>query len=115
MKIQYQAFGMNSDAKSNRPLDGHLRHLNLLIPITWATVRLEHHHDTTPAFRASVHLAVPGPDIHAEAREHTLEAVILKVARRLEEQIEGRKERQQRRLKRRDHCRDVASQWNRKS
>jgi ribosome-associated translation inhibitor RaiA len=112
MKIQYQVLGMNSHAASHRPMDGHLRHLNDLIPINSATVRLEHHRETTPAFCALVHLAVPGTDIHAAARDHTLQAVILKVVRRLEEQIEGRKNRQQRRLKRREHCRGVASQWN---
>lgn len=112
MKIQYQVLGMNSHAARNRPLDRHLRHLNDLIRISSAMVRLEHHRDTTPAFCALVHLAVPGPDVHAAARDHTLDAVILKVVRRLEEQIESRKNRRQHRLKRREHCRGVASQWN---
>jgi ribosome-associated translation inhibitor RaiA len=60
-----------------------------------------------------VDLAVPGPDIHAAARDHTLEAAVLKAARRLEEQVEARKSRQQLRLKRRENCRAVSSQWSR--
>jgi ribosome-associated translation inhibitor RaiA len=107
MKIQYQLRGLNPRAVSDRPLDHHLEHLDRLIPISTAQVVLEHQRNTTPAFSASVDLAVPGPDIHAAARDHTLEAVLLKVTRRLEEKIEERKTRQQIRLKDRGQCRRV--------
>ena len=60
---------------------------------------LERERDSAPAFRAHVHLAVPGPDIHAAARDHTLEAVGLKVAKNLRKQIERRKTRKGARLK----------------
>ena len=113
MKIQYKLRGLNPRAVTDRPMDGHLEHLDLLIPISLAQVVLEHQRDEAPAFGASVDLAVPGPDIHAAARDHTLEAAVLKVARRLEEQIEARQKRQQLRLKRRENCRVVSSQWNR--
>ena len=83
--------------------------LDRLIPISSAQVVLEHQRNTAPAFCASVDLAVPGPDIHAAARDHTLEAAVLKVARRLEEQIEARKNRQQLRLKSRQQCHRVQS------
>jgi len=43
-------------------------------------------------------LAVPGPDIHAEARDHTLEAAWLKVTAALRKQIEKRKAHQKPRL-----------------
>ena len=94
-------------------MDRHLEHLDRLIPISVAQVVLEHQWDMAPAFGASVALAVPGPDIHAAARDYTLEAAALKVARRLEKQIESRQNRQQLRLKRRENCRGVSSQWNR--
>ena len=52
-----------------------------------------------PPFRAFISLAVPGPDIHAEAHDHTAEAAWLKVADDLRKQIERRKNRQDARLK----------------
>ena len=113
MKIQYQSLGLGPRAVSHRPLDPHLERLDCLIPISTAQVVLEHQRNATPAFCVSVDLAVPGPDIHAAARDHTLEAAVLKVARRLEEKIEERKNRQQLRLKSRETCRAVSSQWSR--
>jgi ribosome-associated translation inhibitor RaiA len=113
MKILYQLRGVNPHTVTDRPLDQHLEHLDHLIPISSAHVVLEHQRNVAPAFSASVDLAVPGPDIHAAARDHTLEAAVLKVARRLEAQIESRKTRQQLRLKRRETNRSVASQWSR--
>jgi ribosome-associated translation inhibitor RaiA len=90
-------------------MDQHLEHLDRLIPISLAQVVLEHQRNATPAFSASVDLTVPGPDIHAAARDHTLEAAVLKVGRRLEEQIESRKSRQQHR----ENRHTVSSQWSR--
>jgi ribosome-associated translation inhibitor RaiA len=113
MKIQYELRGLNPRAVTNRPMDRHLERLGRLIPISLAEVVLEHQRNAAPAFGASADLAVPGPDIHAAARDHTLEAAVLKVARRLEKQIEARQNRQQLRLKRRENCRAVSSQWNR--
>ena len=43
--------------------------------------------------------AVPGPDIHASACDHTLEAAWFKVTKNLRQQIEGRKQRTQFRAK----------------
>jgi ribosome-associated translation inhibitor RaiA len=110
MKVQYQLLGLNPRAVGDRPLDQDLEQLDRLIPISAARVVLAHQRDVAPAFSASVELAVPGPDIHAAARDHTLQAALLKVVHRLEQQIEERKTRQQLRLKRREHCRTVASQ-----
>jgi hypothetical protein len=107
MKIQYQTRGLNSRTLSDHPLARHLEHLDGLISISEAQVFLEHHRNMTPAFSASVNLAVPGPDIHVAARDHTLEAVLLKIARRIEEKIEERNTRQQLRLKGRRQCRRV--------
>jgi ribosome-associated translation inhibitor RaiA len=113
MKIQYQLLGLHARAVTDRPMDQHLERLDRLIPISVAQVVLEHQWDMAPAFGASADLAVPGPDIHAAARDHTLAAAVLKVARRLEGRIKARQNRQQLRLKRRENCRGVSSQWNR--
>lgn len=99
MKIQLQILGLNANASLRAWLKQQLERLHSLIPVTTAEVRLEQQRDQTPAFRAQVHLAVPGPDIHADACDHTLEAAWLKVAKSLRQQIERRKARQQLRLK----------------
>lgn len=112
MNIEYQLRGLSPRAGTDRPMDGHLEHLGRLIAISSARVVLEHQSNTAPAFCASVDLAVSGPDIHAAARDHTLEAALLKVARRLEEQIEARKNRQALRQKSREQGRRVQSTGN---
>ncbi len=113
MEIEYKSRGLNARAVADRPMDRHIERLGRLLPISSAEVVLEYQQNAAPAFSAFVDLAVPGPDIHAAARDHTLEAAVLKVARRLEEQIEARKNRQQHRLKGPETRRAVSSQWSR--
>ncbi len=99
MKIQFRIRGLNASASLRAWLEQQLERLQSLIPVTTAEVVLEQQRDNAPAFRAHVHLAVPGPDIHAAARDHTLEAAWLKVTKNLRQQIERRKTRQQLRHK----------------
>jgi len=90
-----------------------LRALQASLPISTARVVLEQQRDAAPAFRASAYLAVPGPDIHAEARDHTLLAAWRKLAVNLKQQFQHRARRHELQLKGRRQCRTVASQWNR--
>lgn len=99
MKIQFHMLGLNLNASLRHWLEQPLERLQSLISVSAAAVVLEQRRDDTPAFRAFVSLAVPGPDIHAEARDHTLEAAWLKVITALRQQIERRKMRQETRLK----------------
>jgi ribosomal subunit interface protein len=104
MKIQFQIRGLNGSASLRVWLEQQLERLHNLLPVTTANVVLERQFDNAPAFRAQVHLAVPGPNIHAAACDHTLEAVWLKVTKNLRQQIERRKFRQHQKLKsRRQH------------
>ena len=103
MEILYQLHGLDQHAPTERIFAQHLKQLDQIIPISTALVVLEHQPNASPPFCASVEMSVPGPDFHAAARDHTLEAVVLKVLRRLEDQVEVRKRSQQLRLKRRDH------------
>ena len=112
MKIQFRIRGLNASASLRAWLEQQLERLHSLIPVTTAEVVLERARDNAPAFRAHVHLAVPGPDIHAAARDHTLEAVWLKVAKNLRQQIERRKTRQQLRLKSHRQHPLTASRWS---
>jgi ribosome-associated translation inhibitor RaiA len=99
MKIQFHTRGLNISARVRNCLGEPLQRLQSLIQITKAAVVLEHTWDKAPAFRAFVLLAVPGPDIHAEVREHTLEAAWLKITAALRKQIERRKAEQLARTK----------------
>jgi len=112
MKIQFRIRGLNANAGLRAWLEKQLERLHNLIPVSTAEVVLERERDSAPAFRAHVHLAVPGPDIHAAARDHTLEAVWLKVAKNLHKQIERRKSRQQLRFKSHRQHPQTASRWS---
>lgn len=112
MKTQFHIRGLNVNADLRRWLEQPLERLASLISITAAAVVLEYRRDAAPAFRAFASLAVPGPDIHAEARDHTLEAAWLKVTAALRKQIEQRKARQQPRLKGHRQHPLTASGWS---
>jgi ribosome-associated translation inhibitor RaiA len=105
MNTQFHILGLNASNDLRRRLLQPLERLQDSIPISAAAVVLEYRRDDAPAFRAHVSLAVPGPDIHAEARDHTLEAAWLKVSTALRKQIEQRKARQDARLKTDAHLR----------
>lgn len=90
-----------------------LRVLQANLPISVARVVLEQQRDAAPAFRACAHLAVPGPDIHAEARDHTLLAAWRKLAANLKQQFQHRARRHELRLKGRGQCRTMANPWDR--
>ena len=99
MKAVFHILGFKADAQFRDQLVSELQDLNDLIPIAYANISLARQHDSTPPFQAVVLLGVPGPDIHAAARDHTWPAAWLKVVARLREQIEDRQSRQQARQK----------------
>ncbi len=111
MIIQLRIRGFKVSAELRRWLQQPLERLRALIPVSGAAVVLEREREAAPAFRAFVHLAVPGPDIHAEAREHTLEAVWLKVVAALRRQVEGRWSRRKARVKSKRQMPRSTSRW----
>jgi|GEM_PF-827892 len=94
MNVQFHIRSVNITAKARNWLRESLEQLQRLLPISGATVVLEHRWDGAPAFRAFVSLAVPGPDIHAEARDHTLAVAWLRARAALRRQIQQRKAKQ---------------------
>jgi len=94
MQIQLHIRSVNINATARNRLRESLERLRRLIPISAAAVVLEHRWDSAPAFRAFVLLVVPGPDIHAEAHDHTLGVAWLRVRAALRKQIEQRKAKQ---------------------
>ena len=99
MKIEFHIHGLKANDQLRQQLAAELQNLNDLIPIAHADVSLARQHDSTPPYQAVVLLAVPGPDIHAAARDHTWPAAWLKVTERLREQITRRRSGQQARAK----------------
>ena len=53
-------------------------------------VHVYREHETSPPFRVHVHLVTPGPDVFAEARDHTLAAALAKVMKQLAHEIDTR-------------------------
>jgi ribosomal subunit interface protein len=99
MKILLRYCGLNARAFWRGLVEAQLRRLEGLAAIASARVTLERQQEAKPAFRVFALLEVPGPDVHAEARDHTLQAALLKVIRDLERQIRSRRSRRAERWK----------------
>src|SRR5512137_19865 len=100
MKLLLRYCGLNARTAWRELVATQLRRLEGLAAIASAQVTLEWRREVKPAFRVLTLLEVPGPDVHAEARDHTLQAALLKVVKDLERQIRSRKNRQTGRWKR---------------
>jgi ribosome-associated translation inhibitor RaiA len=99
MNIQIHIRGLNIGSRMRESLEQELEQLQTSISISAVAGVLEYQRDAAPPFRTFVLLAVPGPDIHAEAWDHTLKAAWRKVLADLRKQIEQRKNRPEIRLK----------------
>jgi len=100
MNIHYRICGLNNKGGLEPLIEKDLHDLSQLIPISQAEIVLEKQIEAAPPFVVSALLAVPGPDIHAVACDHTLMAAWQKLLEDLKKQF-------QRRVKNRDlHTRD---------
>lgn len=131
MKTTIHYLRLNAQATWPRQVEKQLQHLHSLTPITAAEVVLEHQRVIKPAFRVEVRLEVPGPGPHtkaarhtraaarlipglalqAEARDHTLEAALLKATKDLEHQVLARQLRHLARGKSQLQLSAVCSRW----
>jgi ribosome-associated translation inhibitor RaiA len=93
MNVIVRYLGLNKRASWQEVVEAQIKKLQNLAQIATASVTLEWQRGVTPAFRVLTHLEVPGPDYHAEAADHTLQAALLKVIRNLERQIRSRRNR----------------------
>lgn len=64
-----------------------------------ARVLVERLPDASPPFRISAHLVTPGPDVFAEATDHTLRAVLHKLMRSIGDKVTQRSQRGSRKLR----------------
>jgi ribosome-associated translation inhibitor RaiA len=75
-------------------IERRIEFLGKSLRIDEARVTVERRLASSPAFRFSAHLVTPGPDVYAEALDHTLRAAIHKTVSELENRIASRKQRQ---------------------
>jgi len=94
VKINLSYRGLNPGKIWRRLVEGQRRKLQGLAAILSARITLERQREVTPGFRVFATLEVPGPDFHAEARDYTLQAALLKVIDNLRRQMQSRKNRQ---------------------
>jgi len=111
MKLRMHYRGIHNNGRLEQLIEQSLLALRRLLPISTAHVVLEQQRDTSPTYRVRAHLAVPGPDVHAEASDHTLPAAWRKLSEKLSHQFQRRKARQQLRPKDRG-LRRLAGQWS---
>jgi ribosome-associated translation inhibitor RaiA len=99
MKLTIRYRFLNARAIWQSLIERHVKGLEKLAAIGAANVTVERQPDAGPPFRVQALLEVPGPDFHAEASDHTLQAAVLKVVRNLEHQIKTRRARHRDRRK----------------
>jgi ribosome-associated translation inhibitor RaiA len=97
MKLDFRLRGWKSSAGLHHTVATQLNRLGNSVAVSTAQVVLEHQRDATPAWSARVHLAVPGPDLRAEARDHTVAAAWRKVMAALYAQVGRRLDRRRHR------------------
>ena len=93
MKLEFRLRGWKNSASLRQLVERHLERLADLAAISTAEVVLVRSPAATPAWTARAHLQVPGPDLRAEASDHTVEAAWRKVLAALHGEIGRRHER----------------------
>ena len=132
MKTTLRYLSLNAQATWHRQVEEQLKYLHSLTAITAAEVVLEHQREAKPAFRVQVRLEVPGPGthsgaarraqraallvhgpaLHADARDNTLEAALLKATKDLEHQLQARQLRRMERGKSKLQLSAISGRWN---
>lgn len=90
MKVPLHFRGFNIRPAWRYLVEYHVESLMELVAISKVEVILDRQRQTRPPYRLQIALAIPGPDIHATATDHTFQAALLKVVKRIRVQILGR-------------------------
>ncbi|MGB8169281.1 MAG: HPF/RaiA family ribosome-associated protein [Chthoniobacteraceae bacterium] len=75
-----------------------LESLREALQIDEARIFIERRLEASPAFLVTAHLVTPGPDVFAEAVDHTLRAALGKMFGKLEARIDHRHQKRARRV-----------------
>ena len=87
MKINLKHHNVRSSQALDSFVENQITGLQPALQIDEAHVALVHHTEASPPFEVKAHLVTPGPDVHAEARDHTLQAAFRKMMKLLREKI----------------------------
>ena len=79
MKLNLKHAGLRSTHALDSWVEKQILALGEARQIDEASIELAHQAENSPAYEARVHLVTPGPDIFAEACDHTLRAAFEKV------------------------------------
>ena len=99
MKLTVRYSGIHSANGFDLIVRKEMLALEPLRQIDEATVCVTQEHEASPPFRIHVHFVTPGPDVFAEARDHTLAAALAKVLKQLVLEIGTRAGKRQTRLR----------------
>ncbi len=91
MKLDFRLRGFKDNSDLHHLVASQLGRLPNIGAVSEARVVLERQRETTPAWTARAHLYVPGPDLLAEGRDHTVEAAWRKVMAALEHEVGRRR------------------------
>jgi ribosomal subunit interface protein len=97
MQVDFRLRGWKSSAALQDMVEHQLQRLRHFVSVSGAQVVLERSSASAPAWTARAHVQVPGPDLRAEARDHTVEAAWRKVLQSLYAEIGRRQERRRHR------------------
>ena len=89
MKLTVERFGI-SEKSADLLVKEQLMTLEPLRQIDEAKVKIAMEDGVSPPFSIRVHLVTPGPDIFADARDHTLPAALAKVMKWITQRIKAR-------------------------
>ena len=99
MKLTVQHRNVHSTNELDSWVEEQIISLQPALQIDEANISLACNLDASPAFQVKAHLVTPGPDVLAEACDHTLQAAFHKVMDSLRNKIGSRATRRQKRQK----------------
>jgi len=108
MKLLLQHRHHQPSASFSALVETELNALSSQMRIDEARILVEHQQDKSPPFRISAHLVTPGPDVMAEATDHTLRAALTKLIRSLQDILSHRSQRRNRKDRSRVSCRPLS-------
>ena len=76
-----------------------IKSLESRLVIEEARVSIERRYESSPAYYMEILLVTPGPDIHAETCDHTLQAALHKAVESLDLRIRRRSEKRAKRIR----------------
>jgi len=97
MKLTLKHIHVRSTDALDSWVEEQILSLQPVLQIDEANVTLAHDLEASPAFVVKVHLVTPGPDVTAEACDHTFQAAFQKVMVGLRGKISSRATRKQKR------------------